>query len=61
MSSEILLCSNCQGTGRATWVEYIPGHNSERIDHEETCDECEGSGRIVKRTTIVYTPYVVKK
>ncbi len=51
----IIICNKCKGTG--ILVHDVGSHKSE---YEYTdCDDCNGSGRIIEKTSITTEPYVV--
>lgn len=53
---KIVLCSKCNGAGYIVECKQITLYESESIHCQ--CDNCNGSGRLIKK--ISYVPYVVK-
>ncbi len=56
-NDEIIMCGLCEGAGvreQSTLTDY---HKGEYNYWNTVCEECKGSGRIVKTTKITYKPY----
>ena len=53
----VIICQRCKGCGQ---VEFDAGtHKSEYV--QEKCIKCNGSGRMVRKTVTVDTPFVPGK
>jgi hypothetical protein len=55
--SEIVICHTCGGVGHIELSERIDYHHRIDAEWDETCTNCEGSGRIVRVTVIKETAY----
>ena len=58
---EIALCFNCSGRGYNEYSECINEHNGDCKDWEERCKTCGGSGRLLHKTNVMYSPYKNKR
>ena len=53
----IIICDKCEGVGKVCWDE--PGRNGDRIF--ANCNQCGGSGRVIKETTVERKPFRPEK
>lgn len=51
-SIEIILCTECKGSGEIHRDELVDYHKRDYITHTTVCRICDGKGRI-KRTTLI--------
>lgn len=51
--TRVIACPECKGAGE---ILRDPGLHSKTYKREE-CQKCMGSGRLIRKTTIEYTPY----
>jgi len=58
----VKLCENCEGTGIYHWDELADYHKGEYNTFSKTCEECNGSGRIlhIEYSASKKEPYVSK-
>ena len=54
---EIELCTWCSGEGVRCYIKREPGHQTQITETKRPCDHCEGSGRLLKITDIIYEPW----
>jgi DnaJ-class molecular chaperone len=54
---EIIICRSCQGNGHKEAIEH---RGPMTKAHTETCNQCNGTGRELKKTTIKIVPLVAK-
>jgi DnaJ-class molecular chaperone len=56
--TRVIACKDCKGAGF-----LYRAKDSARDENYETitCKTCQGSGRIIVKTTIEYEPYVISK
>jgi hypothetical protein len=55
--TEIVVCDLCGGTGKLIWTnhsKWVKGVLKEKV---EDCGHCKGSGKLLRTTTIEYTPF----
>ncbi len=60
-NEEIIICEQCNGKGiiKCSTLEDYHQHIYEYWD--EDCKKCEGSGRLIKKSTVEYFPYKIPK
>jgi DnaJ-class molecular chaperone len=51
--TKVIACPDCNGAGE---ILRDPGFRS-LIYEKHTCGTCKGSGRLIRKTTIEYTPF----
>lgn len=52
--SDIIICDRCKGHGE---LQFDVGKHKSEYKYK-TCDECGGSGRLIKKTFIKKEPFV---
>jgi DnaJ-class molecular chaperone len=57
-TTEVILCTTCNGKGVTTYDETTDYHKRESITHVIECKRCNGSGRLKKKTVITFEPFV---
>ena len=55
--TEIIACDTCRGNGYIECSELVDYHKGDYDCWNEICYSCNGSGRIVKTTTIEYKKF----
>lgn len=50
---KVIACPDCNGVGE---ILKDPGYRSRHYE-KETCDTCKGSGRLVRKTNVEFTPF----
>ena len=58
MQKTIVLCEKCEGSGYTHHSELTNYHKGEYDDWIDCCWACQGSGRLVKITTVKVEPYI---
>lgn len=56
-TEEVVLCSECKGTGSITKEELVDYHRVEYIYTYHLCKKCNGAGRLKITTEITTEPY----
>jgi len=56
-TSEIVICSACDGVGTIQQSELSDYHRGEYKYWNTVCTMCKGSGRLLKTTTSTIVPY----
>ena len=51
---EIILCARCKGSGLIHERRLVDYHRGEYEEWEEICPKCDGSGRLLKITEVMY-------
>lgn len=57
MTTEIIICNNCNGKGTTVSKELEDYHHGTYNYTVETCSICKGSGRLIKTITTTIEPY----
>lgn len=60
MLQEIIVCDHCKGVGEIKENVYIGAFKTDEIKIYG-CPVCNGSGRLIKQTTVNYLPFVPPK
>jgi len=50
---KVIACEDCKGVGE---ILIDPGTHS-KVYETQTCRTCNGSGRLIRKTTVEYEPY----
>ena len=56
MNGEIIICLSCSGLGYHECKQLVNHHTGDYNYWNEKCLPCEGKGRQMKVTTILYQP-----
>ena len=59
MYGVLIICPECGGIGHFNHRVDVGTHKSEYEYHSTTCEECKGSGRLIRTERLV--PYVQEK
>lgn len=51
--TKVIACPDCQGAGE---ILIDPGSRSRHYE-KETCQTCKGSGRLIRKTNVEYSPF----
>ena len=61
MTTEIILCDNCKGSGLINHEQLVDYHKCEYSYWTTQCKACKGSGRLVKKVNYSITAFVPEK
>jgi DnaJ-class molecular chaperone len=56
-TTEVILCTTCNGKGVTSYDETVDYHKRESVTHVVDCKRCNGTGRLKKITTVTYEAY----
>lgn len=60
MAEEVMVCDRCKGNGKVECSELVDYHKGDYNYWWEKCIRCDGTGRLVKTTTVSYKPFKEK-
>jgi len=56
--TEVVICSSCEGRGYIVGTNLVDYHKGEFESFRTPCRTCDGTGRMLKKTTITYEKFV---